>query len=63
MTWLLVLILLRADGSSTESPGPVFHTQAECQRYGQAWEAMANRRYEGDVAFFRCKSRGISAPP
>jgi hypothetical protein len=63
MTWLLVLILLRADGTSSETGGLVFRSERECQRYGQAWEAMANRRYEGDIAFFRCKARDTAASP
>jgi hypothetical protein len=62
MTWLLVLIILHADGSSTETAGPVFHSERECQRYGIAWEAQANRRSETDVSFFRCKARTAASP-
>jgi hypothetical protein len=62
MSWLLVLLLLHADGSFVESDLPGFRSEDECQAVGRAWAAQAARRNETDVAIFRCRPPRKSAP-
>jgi hypothetical protein len=52
-----VLVLLYADGTMSETKGPVFKSEQECERYGMAWSAQVNRRLENAVALARCKER------
>jgi len=53
MRWLLVCLLLRADGQVTETKVDVSSKQ-ECQQIGQAWQATANHS-DGGTAVFRCE--------
>jgi hypothetical protein len=56
VTWLLVLLLLHADGRFEQTAVPV-RSEHDCQTIGQAWAAQAVRRDSTDTAVFRCKAR------
>jgi len=58
VSWVLVFVLLHADGTTTKDVTKGIESQAACDRLGQARIAQANHR-EGttDVATFWCRRR------
>jgi hypothetical protein len=56
MTFILVLLILHADGTSSLNELPVRSVQ-ECHSLGRAWLASRRDVETPEVADFRCKVR------
>jgi hypothetical protein len=58
MTWLLVIVMMHADGSTTDARAAGFLSADACFRAGQAWAAQMVRREETLTLDIRCKEKG-----
>jgi len=62
MTWLLIILMMHADGSITEARASGFLSANACYGFGKAWAAQMVRREDTLVLDIRCKERSATPP-